>query len=260
MPLELDDEYIFPTMTLPPPPNEVPLVAGFNSLIRIYMCFIALPDDATTKTKLYRAYSNESPNDARNQSLRDVSEALRRMFERVRYVLDTISSRLAPWQHGSAEGSSNNATNDDAQTKSDQLESIRANLHVTQLWARSLIFERLSTATTTSSSNSNELNLWSERENSCEQLLHILYNMKRKSLEPNGISLTLKIRQVAAPLLDCPFEEHTSISRRARLYIEKFMELLTLMDKYSFQDTQMVAWNAFERQARWPVEEFMEDT
>ena len=100
---------------------------------------------------------------------------------------------------------------------------------------------------------------WSEREDSCEQLLHVLYNIKQKSLEPNGISLTFKIRQVAAPLLNCPFEDHTGISRRARLYIEKFMELLTLLDKYSFQDTQMVVWSDFDRQKRLPVSDFIRD-
>jgi hypothetical protein len=61
-------------------------------------------------------------------------------------------------------------------------------------------------------------------------------------------------------LLECSFEDHTSISRRARRYIEQFMELLTLLDRYSFQDTQVVVWRDFEKQGRQPASDFMLDS
>lgn len=266
LPLDLDDEYITPSLLYQQPPSETPLATGFTGLIHVFLCLMDLPQEVVGGPKISRSTTTaREPSDHYNN--RADYQVLKRMFERVKYVLDDISPQMALWQ-GEWTGSDSANTSEASIIRSDQIESLRANLQVTRLWVRSLIFERLlaiyqaatagtATAMPTELSRSHEREHWSEREDTCEQLLAVLYNIKQKNLEPNGITLTYKIRQVAATLLDCPFEEHTSISRRARLYIERFMELLTLLDKYSFQDTQLVVWSDFDTQERHPASDFM---
>lgn len=259
LPLDLDDEYITPNTLYQQPSSEAPIISGFTGLIHIFLCLIDLPEEAVGRPRINSSNTaGTQPSD--RYTNRPEYRVLKRMFDRVRYVLDDISPQMTLWS-AAAEADSSTQNSDD--TRLDQLESMRANLQVTRLWVRSLIFERLlAIYHTFSTPIGNEVQVhershWAEREDICEQLLAVLYNIKQKNLEPNGITLTYKIRQVAATLLDCPFEEHTSISRRARLYIERFMELLTLLDKYSFQDTQLVVWSDFEMQERRPVGDFM---
>jgi hypothetical protein len=261
LPLDLDDEYITPNSLYQQPSSEIPLASGFTGLVHIFLCLMDLPEEVVGRPRI-----TSSTTEARRSSDSYINRpnylVLKRMFDRVRYVLDDIAPQMALWQ-GDWAGTELDHSDQNSATRSDQLESMRANLQVSRLWVRSLIFERLleiyhrSSSCTGDQAKAHDREHWSEREDICEQLLAVLYNIKQKNLEPNGISLTYKIRQVAATLLDCPFEEHTSISRRARLYIERFMELLTLLDKYSFQDTQMVVWNDFDRQKRQPVSDFI---
>ncbi|KAK5059856.1 hypothetical protein LTR84_009739 [Exophiala bonariae] len=269
LPLDLDDEYITPNLLYQQPPSETPLATGFTGLIHIFLCLMDLPHEVVGGPKI--SLSTTTGDSSAHYNNRPDYQVLTRMFERVKYVLDDISPQMALWQgeRAGSDADDNTTTTEASNTRADQIESLRANLQVTRLWVRSLIFERLlaiyhasthnnnATATPTELSKSHDRQHWSEREDICEQLLAVLYNIKQKNLEPNGITLTYKIRQVAATLLDCPFEEHTSISRRARLYIERFMELLTLLDKYSFQDTQLVVWSDFDTQERQPVSDFM---
>ncbi|KEF54019.1 uncharacterized protein A1O9_09814 [Exophiala aquamarina CBS 119918] len=263
LPLDLDDEYITPNTLYQQPSSEVPLASGFTGLIHIFLCLIDLPEEAVGRPR------TDSSTTAGAQPLdrytnRPDYRVLTRMFDRVRFVLDDIAPQMALWHGDRPAGEVDpSASAQNSDTRLDQLESLRANIQVTRLWVRSLIFERLLamyhtfSTPTEREAQAHERAHWAEREDICEQLLAVLYNIKQKNLEPNGITLTYKIRQVAATLLDCPFEEHTSISRRARLYIERFVELLTLLDKYSFQDTQLVVWSDFERQERRPVRDFM---
>jgi len=261
LPLDLDDEYITPSTLYQQPAADVPLVSGFTGLIQIFLCLMDLPEEAVGRPAINNSTAAETQ--ATDQyTTRPDYRVLKRMFDRVRYVLDDIAPQMALWHGDWPKGEADHSIAD-SDTRLDQLESLRANLQVSRLWVRSMIFERLLAIYHTfytpkgPEAQAHERSHWAEREDICEQLLVVLYNIKQKNLEPNGITLTYKIRQVAATLLDCPFEEHTSISRRARLYIERFMELLTLLDKYSFQDTQLVVWNDFDSAERRPVGDFM---
>lgn len=262
LPLDLDDEYITPNSLYQQPSSEIPLASGFTGLIHIFLCFMDLPEEVVGRPRINNSTTDASRRSSDQYTNRPDYLVLKRMFDRVKYVLDDIAPQMALWQSDWV-GTGIDHSDQNSVTRSDQLESMRANLQVSRLWVRSLIFERLlamyhsASSYTGEQAKAHDREHWSEREDICEQLLAVLYNIKQKNLEPNGISLTYKIRQVAATLLDCPFEEHTSISRRARLYIERFMELLTLLDKYSFQDTQMVVWGDLDRQKRLPVSDFI---
>lgn len=314
LPLDLDDEYITPDSLYQQPASETSLTTGFIGLIHIFLCLVDLPDEVVGKgggnPKIRLSSPPEARNPADHYADRRDYKVLRRMFERVKYILEDISPQMALWQRSDrteAEPDHGHDGQEQQVTRSDQLESMRANLQVTRLWVRSLIFERLLaiyhassslsssntnyTSNSSSSTSSDELQAqaqakaqaherehWAERQSTCEQLLSVLSNIRQKTLEPNGIALTYKIRQVAATLLlvedegqereDCrrwplAYEEgeqqqhtttsmnksisintNTRISRRrgASLYVERFVELLTLLDEYSFQDTQMVVW------------------
>lgn len=312
LPLDLDDEYITPDSLYQQPASETPLATGFIGLIHIFLCLVDLPEEVVGggkgNPKIRLSSTPEARNPANHYADRRDYRVLRRMFERAKYILDDISPQMALWRgggHTEAEGGGEAEPDHDQDgqeqqvTRSDQLESMRANLQVTGLWVRSLIFERLlamyqaswsnanhtSSPSTSDEAQAHEREHWAERQTTCEQLLSVLSNIKQKTLEPNGITLTYKIRQVAATLLlvqkegkgegevdegvdsRCRLfeyeqgEQHytnastsknknmsmstsASISRLrgASLYVERFVELLTLLDEYSFQDTQMVAW------------------
>ncbi|KIW13985.1 hypothetical protein PV08_06766 [Exophiala spinifera] len=249
MPLEVDDEYLFSDHIVPQPPDHVSLVAGFNCAVKVFLGFVDLPLEELG-----------SPSRSRG-----VIDTLRKMYQRTIHLLDDVPPQLSGWRTGYVHGAeSPNGHDPSNNLRHRQLESLRANIHVTSLWARSRIFERLHGLTSTSTTDDSEFyriqhNLWSERQYSCERLLHVLYNIRQQNLEPNGRSLLFKIRQVAAPLLNCAFEDHTTISPRARIYIERFVELLAQLDKYSFHDTQIVVWRNLESQRRHPVQELVGD-
>lgn len=258
MPLDLDDEYIFSGYTYPQPPDQVPLVSGFNCLVRIFLGFVALPADHLPSRSLQGVQHCELLSPTQR-----LYHTLCNMYERASHVLDDVPANLSGWHGGYGNDDQSQADADvSLSLRYRQLESMRANIHVTSLWARSRIFERLHALT--SASTSDQLHqiqtaLWIERQEHCERLFYVLYSVTQQNLEPNGIGLSFKIRQVAAPLLSCPFEEHTNISQRARIYIEGFVNLLTLLDKYSFQDTQLVVWRNLESQKRQPVQNLVGD-
>lgn len=93
-----------------------------------------------------------------------------------------------------------------------QHEIMRANIHVTHLWLQSLLLEQIDvvvqesvigsnggTAGTEDASAALKAN-WAEREDICRQMLHLLHSIPYVYLEPNGLYLVSKLKELFAKL------------------------------------------------------------
>lgn len=290
LPAEVDDDYISMDSVGEQPAGDVSLTKGFNVMARIYLCFMVQPyslqkDEQSTDRRME---SNPQCRCCIHGSPENEIRVFEDLFGRIQDVLSDLPSCLTPWQHGNDLDSIDDAPQWDSQlpitlaftrdmrpSRYDSLGSMRANIHITQLWARYVIFERL---VTLYEQNSKKVRLpptllLSEHELLCEKLLYLLSNISFRSLESNGVSLTFKIRQIAALFLqyETPSDNRAEESvhdgtyaftlgvnphetgqskrkeataQRAHLYISKFMHILTRLDAFTFQDTQQVLWNA----------------
>ncbi|CRK16043.1 hypothetical protein BN1723_002221 [Verticillium longisporum] len=129
-----------------------------------------------------------------------------------------------------------------------QLEITRANLHFTHLWLQNYLLENIDlilqqqvsdanvTSDTASASAALRAN-WASREDICRQMLHLLHSIQQVHIEPNGLYLAYKVRDVAVALLYCPFEAHEGPSRRAAEYMRDFTSMLSRLDRSEIMNT-----------------------
>ncbi|KAK1639268.1 hypothetical protein BDP81DRAFT_448091 [Colletotrichum phormii] len=141
-----------------------------------------------------------------------------------------------------------------------QAEIMRANIHVTHLWLQSLLLEQIdgvtqegaianpSTTAREEVSAALEAN-WAEREDICRQMLHLLHSIPYVHLEPNGLYLAYKVRDVAVTLLNCPFETHERPARRAVEYMRDFTRALSRLDRSEIVNTNSLkSWIDIDRE------------
>ncbi|KAH0429953.1 hypothetical protein CcaCcLH18_08098 [Colletotrichum camelliae] len=141
-----------------------------------------------------------------------------------------------------------------------QADIMRANLHVTHLWLQSILLEQIDVVLQESAIGPNaamggedvaaalKAN-WAEREDICRQLLHLLHSIPYVYLEPNGLYLTYKVRDVAVTLLNCPFEAHERPARRAAEYMRDFTRALSRLDRSEFVNTNSLkSWVDVDRE------------
>ncbi|KAH8197570.1 hypothetical protein TruAng_008254 [Truncatella angustata] len=113
-----------------------------------------------------------------------------------------------------------------------QFATMRANLHVTHLWLQSIVIDQLDAAEGTNDPDSlSRKALWAQREEVCRQLLHVLHTIPESALEPNGLHLTFKVRDVAVGMLACPYGEEEMPSRRAAEYVRELTAILSRLDR-----------------------------
>ncbi|OHE96942.1 hypothetical protein CORC01_07727, partial [Colletotrichum orchidophilum] len=142
-----------------------------------------------------------------------------------------------------------------------QAEIMRANIHVTHLWLQSLLLEQIDVVTqenamahpsTTTGPEDVSTALkanWAEREDICRQMLHLLHSIPYVHLEPNGLYLAYKVRDVAVTLLNCPFEAHERPARRAVEYMRDFTRALSRLDRSETVNTNSLkSWIDIDRE------------
>ncbi|CAN9408676.1 unnamed protein product [Alternaria alternata] len=71
---------------------------------------------------------------------------------------------------------------------------------------------------------------WHEREDISTQLLHVLHNTPQADIEPNGLHLVYKVRDVAVGLLACPYEPPDPSAKRAQEYVKAFTDIMARLD------------------------------
>ncbi|KAF9879159.1 hypothetical protein CkaCkLH20_03392 [Colletotrichum karsti] len=141
-----------------------------------------------------------------------------------------------------------------------QSEIMRANIHVTHLWLQSILLEQVDVVLQESAigpaaamgaedvAAALKAN-WAEREDICRQMLHLLHSIPYIYLEPNGLYLTYKVRDVAVTLLNCPFDAHERPARRAAEYMRDFTRALSRLDRSEIVNTNSLkSWVDVDRE------------
>ncbi|KAF6819050.1 hypothetical protein CPLU01_13146 [Colletotrichum plurivorum] len=141
-----------------------------------------------------------------------------------------------------------------------QADVMRANIHVTHLWLQSILLEQVDVVLQESAigpgaamsgedvAAAMKAN-WAEREDICRQMLHLLHSIPYAYLEPNGLYLTYKVRDVAVTLLNCPFEPHEKPAIRAAEYMRDFTRALSRLDRSEFVNTNSLkSWVDVDRE------------
>jgi hypothetical protein len=288
LPVEVDDEYITASSITPQPPDDISLTRGFIVIARIYQCLMIQSASITRQSGLNheRWTKPEQCTCCIHGPPENEIRAFEHLYQRIQNVLNDLPHCLAPWQDGDNIDRIDNVPQwqdpflrspadpcEVAQIRCESLGSMRANIHITQLWCRFVIAERLCSLREYDRSMHEIYStmLLPEHEFLCQQLLYLLSNISFRSLESNGISITFKIRQIAAVLLQ--YRDSSSsdgdldasddrrngsiheqgrqldnLAQRAQGYIDKFMDILSRLDAFTFQDTQQVLWNATTHQ------------
>jgi hypothetical protein len=263
LPLPLDDEDIGERI-VGGSGSTTAIVDGFLGIIEVFLCFVALSDASLVDVGGVFPRPTRAGSDHGRRSYTATQgsvDALQSMFQRVLSIDERMPRVMALWLEPTCDLSSFTPL------VAGQLMSMRANIHVTRLWARYLIFDRLVTlqAEQHPDAGINKELIITEHEAVCEQLLQFLHNVNVRSLESNGMPISFKIRQVAALLLE--YSSRSSSSRedgavthtglrlhptspfnatqsglvdRADGYIEQFLEILTRLNSSTMQDSQML--------------------
>ncbi|KAJ9144166.1 Fungal Zn(2)-Cys(6) binuclear cluster domain family protein [Pleurostoma richardsiae] len=231
LPLEVDDEMIYEDSVLMPdqPGTTTSLTSAFIIHSRVFWAAL-LP---TTKTRAEGdQQQQEMPCVCRRW--RDLSANiahLRGRLEELKYMLDSLPPQLLPWASGPTVST---VSRDDPQRIIDeQFAAMRANLHVTHLWLQSIIIDQLDAAVQDKSADASFIKkeYWAQREEISRQLLHLLHAIPEPDIEPNGLHLTFKVRDIAVGLLNCPYDEGHAAAKRAAEYIQQLTLILSRLDR-----------------------------
>jgi hypothetical protein len=154
----------------------------------------------------------------------------------LKYTLDAIPPELRQWDVRPWPLSPDAASNAPGVVTS-QLGAIRGNLHITHLWLQSILLDQLEALLQDRTPGydmpaylATPESRWSERENLCSQLIHVLHAIPIADHEPNGLHYAFKVRDVAVGLLNCPFEPHEPASLRAAELVREFTNMLSKLD------------------------------
>lgn len=156
------------------------------------------------------------------------------VFQRLGAIMDSLPTELKVSDRAPS-------SNDRSDHTINQFDIMRANVHITSLYLQSTILETFASNTRAVISDARlvseeadrvKAQIWALRESICRELLSLLESCPPWTLEANGSSMILKIREIAATLLDEEdnqerFPEDEELSRA---YVEKFVEILTSLD------------------------------
>ncbi|PVH72284.1 hypothetical protein DL98DRAFT_610980 [Cadophora sp. DSE1049] len=246
LPVEVDDEMILADRILPQPQGGLSLARAFNlhSLTFWAAIMSTKPPGSIEETPSATSVLSTSPASRITH--------LTHRLEELRYVLDGVAPQLRPWRMASA-GEPNLEQplgGIGMELKGVQLESLRADLHVTHLWLQSIIVEDIATLKKSLPivpDLDESRTLWNERQDICYRMLHVLHGISISRLEPNGNHLTHKIRDVAVTLLGSPFGSTDPITKRANEYLKEFIDILSCLDASDTMSTvNMQTWIVVE--------------
>ena len=141
---------------------------------------------------------------------------LERRLQDLKYALDDAPRPFRQYALSDFDSASHSLS-------SSQLGTLRANIHVTHLWLQSMLLDQLDLLTSPEQH-------WHEREDISTQLLHVLHNTPQADIEPNGLHLVYKVRDVAVGLLACPYEPPDPSAKRAQEYVKAFTDIMARLD------------------------------
>ncbi|KAL2071960.1 hypothetical protein VTL71DRAFT_11303 [Oculimacula yallundae] len=245
MPTEVDDEYIDEHTIYPQPHGTVSLVTGFNLNSQVFLAAYTTNSDRDKPCPCIHA-----------EDVQMQIQHLQQRLDVLKYMLDDIPAPLQPWVSFEQQGNSLQASDeDDLQARHElfgQFASLRANLHVTHLWFQTLLSSQLDALLESQEAGmllqmstsplASDLPIpvrdvrviWAERESLCRQLLYLLHGISPTFIEPNGITVVSKIREISAALLFIPRGLDAGAERRAATYLRSFADILSKLDKAGY--------------------------
>ncbi|KAH7134618.1 beta-glucosidase [Dactylonectria estremocensis] len=280
IPMDLDDEWILENSILSPPsPAVSPSTPGTQSQP-------ASPLGLTSGFILHSRVFLKSVQEAISPGYCDWERRhtpevrlsrLRNLLLEIRYMLDDVPGPMRQWASTGdrpsdashpPEGRPAMSAYDaqptgkvdlNAKALPGQVEIMRANLHGTHLWVQSLLLDQIDVllqkisqkqdASDAASYSAALKSSWTEREDVCRQMLHLLHSMPYAHLEPNGLYLTYKVRDVGVTLLNCPYEAHERPARRAAEYMRDFTRALSRLDRSEIVNTSSLkSWVDVDRE------------
>ncbi|GES60731.1 Zn(II)2Cys6 transcription factor [Aspergillus terreus] len=233
LPLEVDDEYIFPTHAEPQPAHRVSLMVGFNLNVRVFSCY-----NAVSAWEVAFG-SGQLLNWERQRT--SIWESLQNAKAALAGVPREYSLQWSPPSSVSTDPSASGAgytmeDQTDDERRSIQYEIQKANIYASQLGTRSYLAEKYwalygawkryhkpseqpTPSTPSTVKREAELSaaihsddqfdyiskmMGEERRLVIRDLFVLLRSINQVNMEPNGASFTYKVRQVASTLLNLP--------------------------------------------------------
>lgn len=246
--LPIDDEYITAETVKVPPVGELQVTAGFCETTKLIKTMAAITKDPTqpkaiTSDDLSNHFLDKLGSCGCGRMIRTAPRLLvfQDRLQKVRNCLQGLPPEL----------SAGYAATIGRGVRERQIEALRANMHVEHLWMQNVLIERLSMASKTETNGSLGLEeLWVLREEVCRKLLDVLDGVEEETMEPNGHALILKIRQIAASLLDFQptgDDAQMDIVRSAQIYLRRFTDALKRLDS-SYLHGQVIDMNIVNQQ------------
>lgn len=190
MPEEIDDEMILEQEILSDDSGQLCLTSGFNLHSRVFWTALS-----STRPRGQSIEDQEPCECVRLADPKLQLAHLRGRLNDLKYMLDGVAPELRPWTTGT-DGSSwlSAEERERGRILDSQFTSMRANIHVTNLWLQTAILDQIDALLLGESRRPSAAGFleydpratWSEREDICRQLLHILHSIPDINLEANG--------------------------------------------------------------------------
>ncbi|KAM0325775.1 hypothetical protein ACHAQA_007077 [Verticillium albo-atrum] len=267
LPLELaDDEIGNPAFahvnSYTPRDRPLPMISGFVALIKVFLCIVDLlhrafpgPPQAyhlSSGSLIPRLLDNNERHKSKLQGSIPTLESLFHVMTRLNTTLSNLPAELRmPRRRGSTATYELEAGT--LPNVSPQFDIMRANIHITSIYLQSMILEMClekvestdvaaragsqgtspaSEGTANTPDASAREQLWQLKESVARELLDVVHYCSAWTLESNGSSMIIKIREIAATLLERSEGSGilSDVERRSREYIVQFVEILANLD------------------------------
>ncbi|KAH7389277.1 hypothetical protein DE146DRAFT_758589 [Phaeosphaeria sp. MPI-PUGE-AT-0046c] len=245
--------------------HPLPLISGFVALIKVFLCVVDLLSNgfpgsppqayAMTSGSLRPAInlegtasvtytSTDSPQPTSTISLGALLRIIRRLHTTLEELpkelrISTLDPQLrAPLSHSR-----------ESLVRTHQFDTMSANIHITSLYIQSTILEACSNAfinpqdiahgaspgsdTRCIQESTPRTQLWMFRKSIAAELLEVLNFCSSRTLEANGSSMIVKIREIGATLLDSDenyLEVASEQEEESRRYVAQFADILSNLD------------------------------
>ncbi|KAL2072931.1 hypothetical protein VTL71DRAFT_10255 [Oculimacula yallundae] len=248
--IPLDDQYITAEGMIEPPAGEYQVATGFCKTVSLIDTMAALTKDpkepkVSTSAQHRHQFSDTIGSCSCGNVIETASpvEIFQYRLMKVRMSLSELPEELT----------AEYTPKPNLDMKEMQTEILRVNLHVEHQWMQHILIDRLKLASMTLTEAQGGLSrevLWQMMEGVYLRLLAHLEGANPTTIAPNGHAVILKIRQVAASLLDfCPGPDQASseMTHRAQLYLKRFTDTLSRLDS-SYIHGQIVDLNISKQQ------------
>ncbi|KAI1861493.1 hypothetical protein JX265_009460 [Neoarthrinium moseri] len=263
LPVEVDDEYIYADQILAQPAGTPSLITGFNHNVNTYMamnelvgvdmCYgINFFEWSAQKSMLSNALSSTKAHLGRLPDSLQVKVDLGQIENGGGAVADDPALQYCPPAFPDTQPVNDvrhTLAEDPLRRRRLQLEIQKANIYASQLATRSYFVERYlnlrdshrgqaalaedGEAKADGDDAKDEIDemVYQEREDIVENLLTVLTSITQRNMEPNGVSLVNKIRQIASTLLNDAPERKGPVAMKAEEYLHKFLEILMKLER-----------------------------